>query len=423
MQYIFLFFVISIILATLKKYPGIYLAYLFFGQELNSLIFEEVNLHNFRYATIIFILPVYYFYHHNKLDLWLKLRSVLNEKITYGFLLITLYIIIYGLLIGTDYELEYIKMFLFPGFILFFLGAILLIDSSIYKQLFYGIILFSVLTFTFMALFKGLGNTNIILRTEMSELFGIGAISQGRYAALIAMFSVIITVNNKKFLKYFGIFLFIFSLYWLSITGTRGALVSLGLALLFYFSFVNNKLRQYKSAMIFAALATIGLLYIGISESLLFSRLQELTAPGGIESTRRFDRIMIFFNIFDTDILLGLGPGGWGKYVMIGEYRYPHNIFIEFVVEYGIIGLLSFIIIFYYSSKRVVNIIQNNNYDYSLKAIALTWIFFAISAMFSGSFIQGNTVFFTITGIVAGMKYSLIKKQSQHLLQHSNVKF
>ena len=143
---------------------------------------------------------------------------------------------------------------------------------------------------------------------------------------------------------------------------------------------------------------------MGLEQSPLFTRSTALFQPDAIESMSRYGRWQIFFNIFDQSIVKGLGPGGWGKYVMIGAYRYPHNILIEFVIEYGLIGIISFLLIFLGGIRVCVEIMRDLNRNFYTKAIALSWIFYATSSMFSGSFIQGDAVFFAITGIIAGLR-------------------
>ena len=100
---------------------------------------------------------------------------------------------------------------------------------------------------------------------------------------------------------------------------------------------------------------------------------------------------------------------------MIGEYKYPHNIIIEFVLMYGIIGIISFILIFSNSLKITISNIraskQNIYINIYIKALALAWIFYAISAMTSGSFISGNSEFFIFSAILISINLNNILKK------------
>ena len=87
---------------------------------------------------------------------------------------------------------------------------------------------------------------------------------------------------------------------------------------------------------------------------------------------------------------------------MLGDYRYPHNIAIEFLIEYGMVGALSFSLIAFTSIKKSVQFIRNIDVNYYLKSIVLGWIFYFIAVMFSGSLLS-NYEFFIYSGLIVGI--------------------
>ena len=129
----------------------------------------------------------------------------------------------------------------------------------------------------------------------------------------------------------------------------------------------------------------------------------ELTDFQNIEGMTRYYRWQLFFKYYPENFIFGLGPGGWGKYVMFGEYRYPHNIIIEFFLMYGLLGLTSFFLISLTCFNSIIKILRNNEISLNIKSIGLAWVFYFIAAMFSGSFIYGNLSFFIFSGLLVGI--------------------
>ncbi len=413
MVYIIFIAIISILLYSVIKYPGLYLAYILLFQSFNQSIFQELGLSAFRYSTFILLFPLFLLINYKKFRLPSQLGLFFSNKMTIGYFLITIYIVAYGLYLGTNYEFSYINSFLMPGVILFSIGGLFIYDESIVKQLFFGILIFAVLNFLFIEIVWGVSFIASIERRLLSDYLTMGVIWQARIAGLGILFSILLFISKKGLLRYFSVALLISFVFWISLTGTRGPVVSIFIALLFLFLFANTKFKLIGLSYSSVLLLAIGfiIINIGITETVLFERLPGIFDVDQIQSMKRYDRYFLFIDILPDHFLFGLGPGGWGKYVMIGDYRYPHNIIMEFMIEFGVVGTISFLLIFLSGFSTTLRIIKNNSNNVYLLAMALGWVYFASNSMFSGSFISGTGTFFVYTGILVGLS-SLNKLQN-----------
>lgn len=407
MNFLFFSIVISICFYAILKRPGIFLAYMLFFQTLNKEIFELVGLDDLRYITTVLFFPILVLLHYKKMDFKSAISNFRKNKITLGYLLLTMYIIFYGYHIGSQYEIDYIKLFLFPGTILFIVGYLSFFNNKMYVDLFYGILIFAFLVLVSIFLFNISSTQDYFVEREMiGETTGLSPITQGRMAGLLIIFlMLIIQYKNKKIVKNVAAFLLIIAIYWLTLSGTRGALVSLFATIFFYINYTIQKKTILKNLLLSGIIIIPVLFYLGIAENLLFPRIGELFEPGALQSMRRYNRLILFFDFLPDNFIFGLGPGGWGKQVMVSLYsfRYPHNIIIEFILDYGIIGAISFSLIFFTSFKLAVSIVKYNKNNMYLISIALAWVFYMSNAMFSGSFTSGNYNVFTWSAILSGL--------------------
>ena len=142
---------------AIKTKPGITLAYLLFFQRLNKLLFDAIELGELRYITTLLFLPMIYLLHNRKRVFNLNISNFKKNKITWGYILLAMYMVFYAFYIGTQYEMNFIKSFLFPGIIVFTVGAVFFFNYKMYKDLFYGIIIFAVVTMIALLFFKGFG--------------------------------------------------------------------------------------------------------------------------------------------------------------------------------------------------------------------------------------------------------------------------
>jgi O-antigen ligase len=100
----------------------------------------------------------------------------------------------------------------------------------------------------------------------------------------------------------------------------------------------------------------------------------------------------------------GVGTGGFEDLSIKNGYinengdagvLYPHNIFLEFASEQGVIGLVIIIFIVIRSWIKMMHTLKNSSLDYYSKSLASLWIFGFINALVSGS-IASNLLWITL---------------------------
>lgn len=188
------------------------------------------------------------------------------------------------------------------------------------------------------------------------------------YLSLMAMISLIL-FNDFKY-KLLAIFLVLFIL----ISGARGALFASLFPLLFYY--INKKINFKISIFLFLLIIVISSIFSEKLLSLVFSieKLRERTFYDGIYSYEKilnfefnssgrenawpmyWNHILGRFNeIIPT--LIGEGPGAASKlgvYNLGEKWAHPHNEFLRILIDYGLIGLVSFLIFWIFISYRVI---------------------------------------------------------------------
>ncbi len=402
MAFLFLLVILFFLFYTASKRPGFAIAYLLFFQILNKALFDQVGLSSFKYITFIILFPIVFFKINSKDNLKKFKRVFFTNKLVKVYFLLLGYIILYVVALGTEYEFVYLNKFIFPGIILFFSALYFFNDTTIYKDVIIGFIIFSLVTFVFLFIFKDIISMKSITRLDISEEIGIGPIAQGRIAGMLGLTILIFFFNSKKTLhKIFLLGIFSTAFIWLSLSGSRGPTLALMTMFLVY-SLLNKNIIKSSIALVTISILVIPFLfYYGVFELALFERLTELSSQEDIESMKRYRRYLIFFDMPIGNFVFGLGPGGWGKHIALKDYSFPHNIIVESIVEHGIIGAIFIFTIIktgFRQSYKKIKMINSNLY---INILILWWGYYLLNTMVSGSFIQGNINFFTLTAILA----------------------
>ncbi len=203
------------------------------------------------------------------------------------------------------------------------------------------------------------------------------AIVGGRIGGLIMLYSFFI-FYERKFL--FSIFLFFFGLLCIFLSGTRTVILAI-LITSFVFIIIQDKYKSIKSILIFLSVfifviwlvVHFQLVDITLSDRLLgvFSNKDE---GGG-----RIELFELAYKSFFEKPFFGHGTGSFGFYSTGFDFReYPHNIVLELLFEYGIIGTFLFTATFI-SAYRI------------LKNIKLSYFYPLIFSMLIYGFICSNT--------------------------------
>lgn len=282
------------------------------------------------------------------------------------------------------------------GFLVFKPGASALKRFS--PEILWGIItslvlLLSTTYATALILGKGYSTNNRQVADESMNPNGIAYV----YASLMIV-SIILCIKNKNWLlritSYFAAAL---CLYILTSTSARGALISAGISLLTIFLCYVVKPNQAKSRVILLISSGFALssLFLSIAlteiESLIL-RFNSLSTGGDRSSIARLDLWDWYWDKLDQWIYFGL-EGYDGRY-------YPHNLFFELILRWGIIGfILSFLIIFMGCKLAMIMYIRPSSH---LLIVLAVFIFSFLNAQTSLS-IEMNRWLIWSLGIGTGL--------------------
>jgi O-antigen ligase len=252
----------------------------------------------------------------------------------------------------------------------------------------------------FLYAVKDFWNIADYTRNIYPEIFGLSAIEISRFAAIPIIFStlfLIINKNSKLLIKIFLLLIILFCLFQMLQSGTRGPVLGLLISFLIYllYSDINKRSKSFIIAGFSLFIITFYLL-VG-QDSLLIDRALLLTEENAIESQNRYFRIVTFFELFPDHFLLGIGPGNWPDYVI--DDQYPHNIFLEVIIELGLLGLILIAGLLLTCYRYLSDILTFISSDALSIGVVLLW--FAMFFSFSLSGTVASTPFFSHCALLA----------------------
>ena len=172
----------------------------------------------------------------------------------------------------------------------------------------------------------------------------------------------------------------------------------------------RNIFKKILSIIIFFALIA-GLSFWEGAEGVIqrFSAIAE----GKVAGAFRLDDIRISIGLIQEHLFFGVGIGGYGMAGFgIDENAYPHNLFLESLLETGLIGLLIFMTSIFYLFKSIYNY---RNY-HSVRPYIFLLIFISLNYMKSGGFIGARDLYFYI-----GLVFSAAIVAKKELLAKKNI--
>ena len=192
------------------------------------------------------------------------------------------------------------------------------------------------------------------------------------------------------------------SVYLIFASGSRGAMLSFLLALVFYLTIINKfSLRKILAVLFFSGLifSVYKLLPETSLELLEYSVSQGARVEDGSSIAIRNALWKSALDDFLEHPVAGVGFGN-----SVGGTGHPHNLILEVAAEYGFLGLLLLIAFIYVVALRVSAISALHVADEAgiLFRIALTACFYAfVEAMFSGYLTQQSYLFILIALILS----------------------
>lgn len=320
------------------------------------------------------------------------------------FLLLTL-VFVFGLLYSEYPDLGLLRFgtFFVGSFIPYFaLYPLRGKQDSIEKLIWFGLALMTITSFATGVgiLIQGVSNW------QRFTFAGAGPIGFSRNFALAVLFSFLLFDFTKNKLK--RIFLILFALLNIAIlvaVATRGPVISLAGALLIHFSFFSN-LKLTKRILILTLIIGFG---VFVATHLFHYLIVRMSAIQGTEVSS-MGRMMLWKTSLEhlKDIpLWGMGTSSY-KIILsafskgAGLY-YPHNIWLEFYLGWGVFGLGVLLLFLGIVSYKAIKVIRNPHISETAKnlvKISFVLFLYALSnAQVSGDF-AGNNQLWVFSGLV-----------------------
>lgn len=266
-----------------------------------------------------------------------------------------------------------------------------------------------------------------------------GGLAEGRLAALgggpnvfgrfmiIGAVSTLMIMSKKDFQWSFlvgsiAIFLFSISTY---LTGSRQAIIGFLISIFIYLFIVlinGNQAQRFRIIYTFLAFLVFLLLILTIlpqellMETKAWNRLSLLLSEEkGDSITSRLDMIQFSWNFFLHNWLTGWGTGSFETLYMV--HYYPHNIFLEVLVELGILGVIPFLLILSISlGTSIYLVLRNRDLEYDsdihlLAGLTTCFIFALYTAQISGD-LYDNRWIWLFGAMLAGLPNTLIKQKT-----------
>ena len=281
------------------------------------------------------------------------------------------------------------------------------------KILFVLLLIYSLIYIYF---FKDVIGMNIQELAEYHLRFTLigNPIGVGRIFSVLVIISLIYFLHKKKIRIVFIIGLILGLLITLA-TNSRGPLVALLLTLFIYlYLFSGIKKSRLLSITIAFVILFIILLSVlpknfvsrytfGLSKEIHVSETEVKFFSTSQEREMYLKQAIDYLSEHPERLLLGTGTGSF-SYISkhIDDRLYPHNIFVEIILEFGILGLLLFIFPFIFllidfiQNKRTFTRVQFVNISIW---ISLTILFF-INAQVSGDINDNRLLWFFMGGLI-----------------------
>jgi len=236
------------------------------------------------------------------------------------------------------------------------------------------------------------------------------------YLAVFSIFIVSITFSFllskhtfKKSTKVFFLFLFLFGILNVFLTFSRTGFISLIVVMLYLIiSLIKNKITYIASFLVFISSS-----YFWLRG--LWLRFQSTFIESSFNVLHRFHVWLIAIKGFLGNKIMGIGPGNFRNYYLTYKKAYMsartpvvENIFLYYLVHYGIIGFLIFMIILFSTYKALnKNIDSNSSFkiylNYGIKAGFLGFLVAGMTASLTN--LALNMVFWFLISLVFKMHY------------------
>ena len=384
--------IIVVMLFFAWKYPPIALAMLLQINLIRALAVIDLKGLVFNYSnepSIVFglLLPLFSFL------IILFSLAVQKRKVVYHFdesnyLIIVLALaLISGCLYSPNLSeaISYTARFILLGASFYFIAKIYLLNTSDYQK---KIKQFILTTYWLGLLLGSIAALLVVYSQQTVRQLTIPGVHPNPFALLIGVATVIsfvifytqgkvFEIKNKPFL-HLNIILFAYLSILLFATNSRGVLLSTVVAILSYVVLNKVKINKVKLIILSFILILIGSYVMFLVDvDVLFGRL--LNSANDQSIGDRFIAYQDSINILFSKPL-GVGTNGFQYYSILG---YPHNLFLENIALFGVVGLLiDLYIVFLIPFLLYKSYLARSANPYVILLFSL-FIYFLVETMFS----------------------------------------
>ena len=261
---------------------------------------------------------------------------------------------------------------------------------SYHKNLFVKSYLIGTLPIIFYVLMVFGSPVELFMSYGIHDRLGMndGPIAVGRYFGMMSIVYFILMITSKKNLvKYLLLTIFIITLSYTILSGSKGPLLALLITVFIYYLFKLKKTNSINKLMLKACIIIITVLPL----VQLNFQLGSFVESRFLGNTRSYSSRVELYELaqeryMNSNILFMILGNGAGDYGSLehgkDESGYPHNLIIEIFYEYGLVGFLILSILILNILRKVYfAFIGSNRYNAIIMSIVL---YFIINSMFSG---------------------------------------
>lgn len=254
--------------------------------------------------------------------------------------------------------------------------------------------------FLFVAfmLLMGFSSINMSDRMTIIKETGMDSISLSRFAAATLLGSLICFMRPaERILKISYLVILVLAAFMLLLASQRGTIIGCAAAAVLALGFILIRRDRTKEFIgISVAIAAIVWILLTSFNFEIMNRFQDLERFQQSERYADYGKAWRAFK--ENGFFTGLGSMGYMEYTH-GFRQYPHNMALELMSEYGIVGLIYALVNIIYGGWMSYKILIRAKETNVEMAIPIIWCALLASVMVSGSFVT-NAIFYLMSGML-----------------------
>lgn len=381
------------------KRPEILIVYIAFFFQSTDTLLDGVGIYSgrmlIRLLIVLWVLMISYMKSGRKA---ISITPMLRSKFSMGYLLLIvvgLISISYSPMYISD-KLMHIRNMIIYNFIPMSLFLVLFRKNESFERIPIQVAILSLITAFIIIGYGDISNLVIGDRLTLYESVGIDSIGLSRLAVFVFVVSFFSLINTKGLrTKLPFILSLMLSIYVMLLSAQRGPIVGLGVGMLFWVVFKSGLKTKLRSLVALVIVVMVTLTF-NIDQFGVTDRFDDLR---NYETYARYDDFPRTHALFLESPILGHGVKGY--FEKTGRV-YPHNIFLEVIAEYGVVGLAILMIMLGEIFKWIMSILYSTRSESYKMALAMAWIALFVSSQFSSD-LSGNHIFYSVSGLVCSV--------------------